>query len=81
MQTSKNKQKYQIEVFIMFMEERQKNIISKINQTGRSLVSEIQECIKFRQIVQDGTYRVIIWQLPRELFSQIAAWKEEILHD
>ena len=81
MQTSKNKQKYQIEVFIMFMEERQKNIISKINQTGRSLVSEIQECIKFRQIVQGGTYRVIIWQLPRELFSQIAAWKEEILHD
>ncbi len=28
----------------MFMEERQKDIISKINQTGRILVSEIQEC-------------------------------------
>ena len=28
----------------MFMEERQKNIIRKVNQTGRILVSEIQEC-------------------------------------
>ena len=28
----------------MFMEERQKDIIRKINQTGRILVSEIQEC-------------------------------------
>ena len=28
----------------MFMEERQKDIISKINETGRILVSEIQEC-------------------------------------
>ena len=28
----------------MFMEERQKDIISKINKTGRILVSEIQEC-------------------------------------
>lgn len=28
----------------MFMEERQKDIINKINQTGRILVSEIQEC-------------------------------------
>lgn len=28
----------------MFMEERQKDIINKINKTGRILVSEIQEC-------------------------------------
>lgn len=28
----------------MFMEERQKDIVRKINQTGRILVSEIQEC-------------------------------------
>ena len=28
----------------MFMEERQKDIINKINQTGRILVSDIQEC-------------------------------------
>lgn len=28
----------------MFMEERQKDIINKINETGRILVSEIQEC-------------------------------------
>lgn len=28
----------------MFMEERQKDIIRRINQTGRILVSEIQEC-------------------------------------
>ena len=28
----------------MFMEERQKDIICKINETGRILVSEIQEC-------------------------------------
>ena len=28
----------------MFMEERQKDIIRKINQTGRILVSEIQDC-------------------------------------
>ena len=28
----------------MFMEERQKDIIRKVNQTGRILVSEIQEC-------------------------------------
>lgn len=28
----------------MFMEERQKDILCKINQTGRILVSEIQEC-------------------------------------
>ena len=27
----------------MFMEERQKDIVSKINETGRILVSEIQE--------------------------------------
>ena len=27
----------------MFMEERQKDIIKKINETGRILVSEIQE--------------------------------------
>lgn len=28
----------------MFMEERQKDIVNKINETGRILVSEIQEC-------------------------------------
>ena len=28
----------------MFMEERQKDILRKVNQTGRILVSEIQEC-------------------------------------
>ncbi len=28
----------------MFMEERQKDILNKLNQTGRILVSEIQEC-------------------------------------
>ena len=33
-----------MKVFIMFMEERQKDIIRKVNQTGQILVSEIQEC-------------------------------------
>lgn len=28
----------------MFVEERQKDIINKINETGRILVSEMQEC-------------------------------------
>ncbi len=43
-----------MEVWIMFMEERQKDIIKKINETGRILVSEIQD---FYQISADCARR------------------------
>ena len=40
----------------MFMEERQKDIISKINETGRILVSEIQEYYQIQKYTFQNFY-------------------------